>query len=195
MPRYYFNIASKAEIFPDSEGVELADDVAAHEYALHLISKIMLYDPEERDWRGWRVDVVDGRQGLVVTVLYPRSEPVVRRAFGKRRHTPRYLLGFLWIAGTAMFFSAPTQQAAAGESISCIHTRGSVTCVARFGYPNSIAQILHVEAPDQPSDKTDKAARDSKWIARCHPVLRSDKYGVTRYHYSAPGCEFGATVD
>jgi Domain of unknown function (DUF6894) len=81
MLRYYFNIASKDETFPDSEGVELTDDVAAHEYALRLISKIMLYDPEERDWRGWRVDVVDGRQGLVVTVLYP-----LRRTFGKRKH-------------------------------------------------------------------------------------------------------------
>jgi Domain of unknown function (DUF6894) len=94
MRRYYFNIASKGEVFPDSKGVELANDAVAHEYALHLISKTMLYDPEERDWRGWRVDVVDGRQGLVVTVLYPCSGPVLRRTFGKRKHIG---LGSPWI--------------------------------------------------------------------------------------------------
>jgi hypothetical protein len=195
MPRYYFNIASKAEIFPDGEGVELTDDVGAHEYALNLISKVMLYDPEERDWRGWRVDVVDGRQGHVVTVLYPRSGPVARRTFGKRKHKLQHLLGFLWIAGTVVLFSASPKQAAAGDSISCIQSGGAVTCVANFDYPNSVAKILHIEARDESSDKTDRAARDSKWIARCRPVLRPDKYGVRRYHYSAPGCEFGKTED
>jgi hypothetical protein len=195
MPRYYFNIASKAEVFPDIEGVELTDDAVTHEYALRLISKTMLYDPEERDWRGWRVDVVDDRRRLVLTVLYPCSGPVLRRTFGKRKHLPLYLLNILWIAGAAIFFSAPTDQAAARSSMSCIQSRGSVTCVASSDYPNSIASILHIEASDQPSDNADRAAREWKWMARCRPVLRQDKYGVARYHYSAPGCEFGKTED
>jgi Domain of unknown function (DUF6894) len=195
MPRYYFNIASKGETFPDSEGVDLTDDVAAHEHALRLITKIMLYDPEEWDWRGWRVDVVDGRQSLVVTVLYPCSRPGPRRTFGKRRHKFHYLPGFLWIAGAAVFFSTSTSQAAAQNSISCIHSGRSVTCVASSGYPNGIAKILRIEASDQPGDEANRAEREQKWIARCHPVRRPDKYGMTRYHYSAPGCEFGATED
>jgi hypothetical protein len=34
-------------------------------------------------------------------------------------------------------------------------------------------------------------ALDRKWLARCRPILKYDHYGVARYHYSAPGCEFG----
>jgi hypothetical protein len=195
MPRYYFNIASKGEIFPDTEGVELTDNAGAYEYAVHLISKTMLYDPEERNWRGWRVDVVDGKEGPVVTVLYPCSRPLLRRAFGKRKHKPFCPLAILWIAAAAIFSSAPTIQAAAGNSVSCIQSGGSVTCVASSGYPNGIASVLHIEAAERLADKADSAAHEWKWMARCRPALRQDKYGVSRYHYSAPGCEFGKTED
>jgi hypothetical protein len=28
-------------------------------------------------------------------------------------------------------------------------------------------------------------------MARCRPTFRQDKYGMPRYVYAAPGCEFG----
>jgi hypothetical protein len=33
--------------------------------------------------------------------------------------------------------------------------------------------------------------RERLWRAHCKPVLRTDRYGVDRYSYAAPGCEFG----
>jgi hypothetical protein len=39
------------------------------------------------------------------------------------------------------------------------------------------------------------AARDSKWVARCRPVIDRDRYGVGRYRYSAAGCQFGVGAD
>jgi hypothetical protein len=41
------------------------------------------------------------------------------------------------------------------------------------------------------ADKANAAARDRKWQARCHPVVEHDSYGVGRYQYSSPGCEYG----
>ena len=33
--------------------------------------------------------------------------------------------------------------------------------------------------------------RDRKWMAFCKPVVFTDHYGVSRYSYAQPGCEFG----
>jgi hypothetical protein len=33
--------------------------------------------------------------------------------------------------------------------------------------------------------------RNRKWVADCHPKIFRDRYGVGRYHYAAPQCEFG----
>ena len=41
------------------------------------------------------------------------------------------------------------------------------------------------------AQKSQLVARDRKWVARCHPVTERDSYGVARYHYAAPGCEYG----
>jgi hypothetical protein len=71
MPRYYFDIVGKAEAFTDTEGIKLPNDAVAHEYAINLIGKTMLYDSEDCDWRGCRIDVLDERQALIVNVLYP----------------------------------------------------------------------------------------------------------------------------
>jgi len=34
-------------------------------------------------------------------------------------------------------------------------------------------------------------ARDRRWEARCRPTIRQDAYGMPRYTYAAPGCEYG----
>jgi hypothetical protein len=34
-------------------------------------------------------------------------------------------------------------------------------------------------------------ARDRRWVERCSPLIRQDHFGMPRYSYSAPGCEFG----
>ena len=150
MPRYYFHIATDTEVFPDAAGMEVPDDAAAHHYAIQLISKIMLHDPEERDWRGWRVEVVNSEQAAVLTVLYPRYQWAPRTAFeyrpptfGRRTHWPLKLLNLLCIAGSAMFISAAP--AIARESFSCIQTVGSLTCTFNSGHPSSGAGILYID--------------------------------------------------
>ena len=45
------------------------------------------------------------------------------------------------------------------------------------------------------AEKARLATRDHKWLARCRPVIERDRYGVARYHYAAPGCEFGVGTD
>lgn len=40
-------------------------------------------------------------------------------------------------------------------------------------------------------DRHESVARDRKWLAFCKPVIFTDRYGVSRYNYAEPGCEFG----
>jgi len=51
--------------------------------------------------------------------------------------------------------------------------------------------LITVPQPQAEKDVADSAARERLWQARCRPVIRQDQYGVRRYHYAAPGCEYG----
>jgi hypothetical protein len=68
---------------------------------------------------------------------------------------------------------------------------GSSNCVfmkrkGAIGHPG----IYKIEEPR--GEELDAAMeRDRKWLARCSPVVRQDAYGVGRYYYAKPGCEFG----
>jgi len=46
----------------------------------------------------------------------------------------------------------------------------------------------------QPRDAAERARakdEDRRWVERCRPTIHPDRYGVPRYHYARPGCEFG----
>jgi len=45
------------------------------------------------------------------------------------------------------------------------------------------AKIIHLPPRDP----------DPAWLAYCEPRAYFDRYGVTRFHYAKPGCEFGIT--
>jgi hypothetical protein len=71
----------------------------------------------------------------------------------------------------------------------CVGTHYSITCVARWGgfsdpYIRLVPQRTEAE-------EARSAERDRKWQAHCKPVVVQDPYGVPRYEYGAPGCEFG----
>jgi hypothetical protein len=51
--------------------------------------------------------------------------------------------------------------------------------------------VIDVPPPRTEKEIADAAERDRLWQARCKPVIRQDHYGVRRYHYAAPGCEYG----
>jgi hypothetical protein len=48
-----------------------------------------------------------------------------------------------------------------------------------------------VPPPEDEAEKERAMARDRRWMERCRPIIAQDRYGVPRYHYAAPGCEFG----
>jgi hypothetical protein len=75
---------------------------------------------------------------------------------------------------------------------SCLGAPGALSCVARWN--TGTANVRSVAAQD-PRDAAESAERERKWVARCKPVIKQDRYGVARYEYAAPGCEFGKSED
>ncbi len=73
----------------------------------------------------------------------------------------------------------------------CIGSRLSINCVTRWG-PATDPYIRLVPQPMEAAERARLRERDRRWAARCHPALRQDRYGVARYVYAMPGCEFGA---
>ena len=74
--------------------------------------------------------------------------------------------------------------------LSCVGGKGALNCVALYAtsgdpYVRAVPDALGE------ADKAQAAARDRKWQSRCHPVVEHDSYGVARYQYSSPGCEYG----
>ncbi len=74
---------------------------------------------------------------------------------------------------------------------TCVGSRGLVTCVDKWH------RTYDDSRPRQRTEQeiAELAERERKWVARCRPFLRQDRYGVDRYVYAAPDCEFGKTQD
>ena len=67
---------------------------------------------------------------------------------------------------------------------------GAINCVVRWGEAGD-PYVRQVPAPIDEVEKQHAAERDKRWEERCRPVIAQDRYGVPRYQYAAPGCEFG----
>jgi hypothetical protein len=67
--------------------------------------------------------------------------------------------------------------------------QNAINCVLRWGEAGS----THIRTvPEFGNEERSQAAeRDRKWQERCKPAIAQDYYGVPRYLYAAPGCEFG----
>ncbi len=95
--------------------------------------------------------------------------------------------------GAAAAFYLVTWSSAYADGMAvggCVGGQGSLNCVVRWGE----AGDPYVRLVPQPTDQAEKdraAQRDQKWQERCRPTVAQDYYGVPRYRYSAPGCEFG----
>jgi hypothetical protein len=95
--------------------------------------------------------------------------------------------------GTVVTLSVITATAAHADYLGvggCVGGAGAVNCVVRVG-PAGDPYIRVVPQPMGEAEKAQASERDRKWIDRCRPVIAQDRYGVPRYHYAAPGCEFG----
>jgi len=89
---------------------------------------------------------------------------------------------------------ALTQAHAGVADLSCVRGARSFNCAAQWAtsgdpYVRAVPEVFGE------AQKAQAAAREQKWIKRCQPVVARDGYGVARYHYSAPGCEFGVGAD
>jgi hypothetical protein len=78
-------------------------------------------------------------------------------------------------------------------SLSCIDGPRSVNCMAQW----TARRDPHLRAVPNASLAQERtlAARDRKWETRCRPAVTHDGYGVARYQYAAPGCEYGIGSD
>ena len=96
------------------------------------------------------------------------------------------------IAAAAVLSAVTLRSASAGSvvDLSCVVGAHNFNCAAQIATAGN-PYIRAVPEAIGEGQKAQIAARDRKWVARCHPVVERDRYGVPRYHYSAPGCEFG----
>jgi hypothetical protein len=72
----------------------------------------------------------------------------------------------------------------------CVGQRSTLNCVARWGEPTD-PYVRKVPEPVDDADRQRSAERERKWEARCRPQIAQDYFGVPRYLYAAPGCQFG----
>jgi hypothetical protein len=99
------------------------------------------------------------------------------------------------LAALAATLSA-VQPAKADRATSyCVYSYGLEICDERWGKTGSgFPHIIQVPTP-RAEDAEERAQQHRKWLAHCRPVIEQDRYGVGRYYYAAPGCEFGKTQD
>ena len=108
--------------------------------------------------------------------------------FGPRARTGMRVLG-LGVIGIIAFCVAMAIHAAHAEGyiVSC-DTSVGVTC---FAGPLVDPYVRQVPQPTSDDEKRAAAERERLWVKHCDPQIDFDRYGVARYHYAAPGCEFG----
>ena len=74
---------------------------------------------------------------------------------------------------------------------SCVGGWGMRNCVVnQRDFPRD-PHVRPVRGFDTPEASQESFKRDSKWLAFCKPVVVRDGFGVDRYVYAKPGCEFG----
>jgi hypothetical protein len=97
------------------------------------------------------------------------------------------------IAGLAASFTLLMPGAAQADKVrstSCVGTYLSQSCVTRWR--ENVGNLHIIEVPPVPEQEIAASKeRDRLWQARCQPEIRPDRYGVSRYVYSRPGCAFG----
>ena len=87
------------------------------------------------------------------------------------------------VAALTLLTLAPAQ-ADDTSGTSCVATwRGGVT----DPYVRNLGPLTEQEIAEN-------REREQRWRERCRPSVERDHYGVARYIYSRPGCEFGASA-
>jgi len=109
----------------------------------------------------------------------------------------RPIIAYSWPAMAVLAVVLSSARPASADSFTgyCVYSRGFEICGQRWGENgNGFPRVIQVPAP-RPENAGETEARERKWLARCRPVVKQDGYGIGRYHYAAPGCEFGKSED
>jgi hypothetical protein len=100
--------------------------------------------------------------------------------------------------GVAMILSAAVITTAAAGGVGDVNCFGdapkSFKCAARWEMSPGDPYVRLVPEPGE-AQKAALKEHDRKWLAHCRPVVERDAFGVARYRYAAPGCEFGVGAD
>jgi hypothetical protein len=97
--------------------------------------------------------------------------------------------GLLALAVIASSFS--TAKADWSISSSCVGYWGMGNCAAVKRHFVRDTHLRQVRGFDTEDEAKESVLRDRKWMSFCKPVVLTDRYGVSRYSYAQPGCEFG----
>jgi hypothetical protein len=73
---------------------------------------------------------------------------------------------------------------------SCVGSGYAASCMMLWA-PRSDPYIRKVPQPGNTAERARAREEDRRWVEGCHPTIHPDRYGVPRYHYTRPGCEFG----
>jgi hypothetical protein len=119
------------------------------------------------------------------------------RAVLTNRHGAKALVRSVACVGVAIGLSATmlaSADAAGVRALSCIGGSGSLNCMAQWAFPGDPYVRPVPEIPGE-AEKALAATRERRWLIHCHPIIARDAFGVARYQYAAPGCEYGIGGD
>lgn len=74
-----------------------------------------------------------------------------------------------------------------GSCVGGWHASNCAMLWAPLGNP----YVRKVPQPRNAAERARASEEDRRWVERCRPSIRQDRYGVNRYHYTRPGCDFG----
>jgi hypothetical protein len=75
------------------------------------------------------------------------------------------------------------------RTTTCVRSGGVSSCTTIWRTGVGSGTVLWTPRTEREAAEADE--RERLWLARCRPVAEHDQYGVKRYRYAAPGCEFG----
>jgi hypothetical protein len=97
------------------------------------------------------------------------------------------------VVAALVLLATPITSAQAGRirTTNCVggwwwHT----SCTTQWGEASD-PYVRTLPAARSTAEDAELAERDRRWVGHCRPVLRQDRYGVERYQYAVPGCEYG----
>jgi hypothetical protein len=99
--------------------------------------------------------------------------------------------GYGVLVSVGLIFSVSPAESIDLDSSNCIGPYRNLSCIELWGQGAVNPHIRTVPPASSEQESTAIRRRVERWQARCRPVMRQDAYGVERYRYAAPGCDFG----